>query len=419
MMLRRLSLAVVVATLAVGACNAPPPAPPPLPPTVGGEKIKATHDAMGNIDDPAQQLGKAPAGMPTPHTSGHGTGVEPSKSRISALPPSTPILKVDETTFTHADLERTMSQAAALAGIPPDVLDGEMKDAFEAPAYEKLIERAILGQEAKKRNLWPSDDEAKKSREEMIKSLPKGKSLDDVLKAMNTDAASFAKDVAADVAIGKLLKALEAEMPEPPKELVDKLYEANKKVFVVPDTASAAHILLKIDRGAGPDVLAAKLKTANEYKAYLQGKGEKAFIELAKEKSDDPATKSRGGDLGTFQRGDVFPEIEKIAFALKEGDVGVVQTDLGFHVVRGGGAEKGHTIAEKEAKAIIAEREKVKAFMQKVDDITDELRKSSKIERLVEPLPSPLMNPDDQKGTQVPDWKASGKNVQPGMTSPH
>lgn len=412
--------AVLAAALVVAGCDKPPPPPPKEPVTIG-EKIKSTHDALGNVKGDPAQLGKAPEGMPTPHVGGHGTGpaVGMSKSQISQLPPTTAILKVDEQSFTRADLDRTMSQAAALSGIPPEMLDGEMKDAFEAPAYEKLIERAILGKEAKKRGLWPSDAEAKQSREEMIKSLPKGKSLDDVLKAMNTDEASFAADVAADVAIGKLLKALEAEMPAPPKEQIDKLYAANKAVFVVPDTAAAAHILIKIDRGAGPDVLKEKLKTATDIKNYLVGKSEKEFIDLVNEKSEDTATKGRGGDLGTFKRGDLFPELEKLAFSLKAGEIGgPVQTDRGFHVLRGGGVEKGRTIPEKEAKQIISDREKVKAFLQRVDDLTEELRKGAKIERLVEPMPSPLVDPTE-KGSKVPSWKATGKNALPGMTSPH
>ena len=414
-------LALVVGVVGVvDACQKAPPPPPPQPTTIG-EKIKATHDSLGQLGDPAQQLGKAPDGVPSPHMGGHGAdprGV--SNSRISALPTDAAVLKVDDTTFTRADLERTMSQAASLAGIPPDALEGEMKDAFEAPAYEKLIERALLGREAKRRNLWPSDDEAKAAREEMTKSLPKGKSVDDVFKAMHTDAAGFEKDIAADVAIGKLLKALDAEMPAPDKAKVDKLYAENKGAFVVPDTASAAHILVKVDRGAGPDVLKEKLKAATDIKNYLVGKNEQEFVALAKEKSDDSATKGRGGDLGTFKRGDLFPELEAVAFQLKAGEIGgPVQTDRGFHVVRGGGVAKGRVIPEAEAKKLITDREKVKAFLARVDDFTEELRKAAKIERVVEPLPSPLMDPSDDKGMKVPAWKATAQNAKPGMASPH
>lgn len=408
------AILVVVAALSSSACGEKKP---PEPTTVG-EKIKAKHEALGHLED--KKLGKAPDGMPSPHvpTGSHGGGAV-ARSQLAELDASTVVLKVDGEPFTKADIERTMSQAAALAGIPPDMLDGEMKDAFEAPAYEKVIERVLLGKEAKRRNLWPSDDEAKKSRDEMIKSLPKGKTLDDVLKKLNTDEATFAKDVTADVAIGKLLKALEAEMPPPAAAVIDKVYAENKAVFVVPDTAAASHILLKLDATATNDVVAEANKKAKEIKQLVTGKDQKTFATVARERSEDSVTAARGGDLGVFKKGDVFPEIEELAFKLKAGDVaGPVQTERGLHIVRAGGVTKGRVVPEKEAKAVIAEREKVKAFMQRVDDLTAELRKAAKIERLVEPMPSPLMDPAE-RGSKVPDWRARGGNALPGMTSPH
>ncbi len=393
--------------------------------TVIGEKIKAKHDALSRGED--AKLGKAPPGTPSPHLpgaggpgpgGGHGGGAV-ARSNIAPLPATAVVLKVDGQAFTKADIERTMSQAAALAGIPPEMLDGEMKDAFESPAYEKLIERVLLGNEARRRNVWPDDAEAKKTRDEMVKTLPKGKTLDDVLQKLGTDEATFAKDVTADIAIGKLLKALEAEMPAPSPELIDKVYLANKAVFVVPDTATASQVLVKLARDAPADVVAEAQARAREIKALVVGRDAKTFAKVASERSDDSATRARGGDLGVFKKGDLFPEIEQVAFTQKAGEIaGPVQTERGLHIVRAGGVTKGRTLPEKEAKAIIAEREKVKAFMQRVDELTAGLRKAAKIERVVEPLPSPLSDPA-QQGSKVPPWKASGQNAMPGMMNPH
>lgn len=415
MMLRSTLAALVVAVLAL-ACDKPPaPAPPPTSTTIG-EKIKSSHDSLGSPN----QLGKAPEGMPSPHVGGHGAA--PSKSVIQGLAADAVLLKVNDHVFKKADLDRTMTQSAALAGIPPDMLNGEMREAFETPGYEKLIERALLGDEAKRRGMWPTPEEAKAARQEMLKTLPQGKTFDDVLKTIGTDEKTFDEDIAADVAIGKLLKALEAEMPAPPSELVDKLYEQNKKVFVIPDTASAQHILVKADRAAGPDVLKEKEQLAKDIKALLVkegGKDAKVFAKIAAEKTEDGATRGRGGDLGTFKRGDLFPELDAVVFKLKEGEIaGPVLTDRGFHVVRGGGVEKGRTVPEKEAKAVITDREKVKAFMAKIDTFTADLRKAGKIERIVEPLPSPLVDPNDG-GSKVPTWRPSSKNATPGMMNPH
>jgi parvulin-like peptidyl-prolyl isomerase len=413
--LQSLSLVVIVSGLGAGACG--PGAPVDKPPSAPeNEKIKSKHEALSKIS--GGKLGPAPDGIPTPHTAGHG-GAALSRSRIATLAKDAFVLKVDDQLFTKGDLDRTMTQSAALAGVPPEMLEGEMRDAFEAPAYEKLIERYLLGAEAKRRNLWPTDEEAKKSIADMVATLPKGKTLNDVLATIGTDEATFNKDVVADVAIGKLLKAMEAAMTPPPKELVNKIYGENKQVFVVPDMTSAQHILIKAKKTDGPDVIAEREKLARDIKALVVGKDAANFAKVAQEKSEDGATKARGGDLGTFKRGDIFPEIEALAFTLKEGEIGgPVLTDRGFHVVRGGGAVKGHPVPEKEAKEIIADREKVKAFMAQVDGMTAALRKGAKIERLVEPLPSPLVDPED-KGSKVPTWKANAESAKPGMQNPH
>jgi peptidyl-prolyl cis-trans isomerase D len=312
-----------------------------------------------------------------------------------------------------------MSQAAALAGIPPDMLDVQMKEAFEQPAYEKLIERTLLVKEAKRRNLWPDDKEAAEKRKEILKTLPEGKTLKDILDKMGASEASFDEDLRVDVAIAKLLQTVEKGVPAPPPAVIDAVYEANKAVFTIPDTAAAAHILVRVDRASGPQLIAEKKKLAESIKAEVVGKDPAVFAKVAAEKSEDPSGKVRGGDLGMFKRGDLFPEFEAVAFSLKEGEIaGPVQTDRGFHIIRGGGVEKGRTVPTKEAKEVIAERERVKTFLAAVDDLMEELRKGAAIERVIEPMPSPLIDPAE-RGSRVPSWRATGKNAAKGSMNPH
>ena len=59
------------------------------------------------------------------------------------------------------------------------------------------------------------------------------------------------------------------------------------------------------------------------------------FAKLAREFSDDPATRAEGGDLGFFGR-DMLPKaIEEMVFAMQIGDIrGPVRADRGFHVIK-------------------------------------------------------------------------------------
>lgn len=59
------------------------------------------------------------------------------------------------------------------------------------------------------------------------------------------------------------------------------------------------------------------------------------FAALAKEYSDDPGSKDKGGELDWFGTGAMVPEFEKAAFALKAGQVSdLVKTDYGYHIIR-------------------------------------------------------------------------------------
>ncbi|MDH0124623.1 peptidylprolyl isomerase [Brucella intermedia GD04153] len=78
------------------------------------------------------------------------------------------------------------------------------------------------------------------------------------------------------------------------------------------------------------------VKTKEEAEAIIKKlAGGAKFEDLAKESSTD-GTASNGGDLGYFTEGQMVPEFEKAAFALKPGEYTKepVQSQFGFHVIQ-------------------------------------------------------------------------------------
>ena len=85
-------------------------------------------------------------------------------------------------------------------------------------------------------------------------------------------------------------------------------------------SANASHILVN------------SMKDAESIMSRIS-KGEN-FEDLAKRFSKCPS-KSKGGNLGWFKKGDMVPEFEKACFEGKTGDVvGPVKTEFGYHIIK-------------------------------------------------------------------------------------
>lgn len=96
-----------------------------------------------------------------------------------------------------------------------------------------------------------------------------------------------------------------------------------------PDSVKASHILLNPTLEGGVDKAQAK---ADSIKRLVQN-GEN-FAGLAIQYSVDEGSKINGGELGTFSRGMMVPEFENPVFESKAGDVIIVNSQFGVHIVK-------------------------------------------------------------------------------------
>lgn len=124
-------------------------------------------------------------------------------------------------------------------------------------------------------------------------------------------------------------KALLAKDPE----RVRKRYEERKDQIDTPEQVHARHVLVSLARGADDAAKAAARARIDSARARIEA-GED-FAAVAREVSDDPGSKERGGDLGFFARGQMVREFEDAAFALEPGKLSdIVTSDFGLHLIR-------------------------------------------------------------------------------------
>lgn len=113
-----------------------------------------------------------------------------------------------------------------------------------------------------------------------------------------------------------------------------KFYEANAARFQEPERRRASHILIKIDAGADAKGREAAKTKAGQILAEVK-QSPARFGELARKYSQDPGSREKGGDLGSFTRDMMVKPFSDAAFQMQQGAVsGLVETQFGYHIIR-------------------------------------------------------------------------------------
>jgi peptidyl-prolyl cis-trans isomerase SurA len=114
---------------------------------------------------------------------------------------------------------------------------------------------------------------------------------------------------------------------------VKAYYDAHPEEFSVgKETFKLAQILIAVPANATPaQVEAARVKADSVHKQLVDGAD---FGKLARQYSDDDS-KSQGGELGDFSRGDIVDPIQNAVDHMKGGEISEpIRTDHGFHIVK-------------------------------------------------------------------------------------
>jgi peptidyl-prolyl cis-trans isomerase C len=234
--------------------------------------------------------------------------------------------------ISMADYQTQVNRLLQQLSMTGHKLDDKQMAGLKKRILDNLVTREVLKQQAEKEGIKvaPAKVEAEMA---VIQKSTTPERFAASLKQMNMTEASFKDSLATQMTIRELIdRDLASKLTVTPQE-VKAFYDGNPKLFNAPEMIRASHILVKVSKNATPKEKAAalaKIKAAR--KRILKGED---FATVAKQVSEDPGTKDKGGDLNFFPKGQMVPEFDKVAFALQPGQVSnIVKTSFGYHIIK-------------------------------------------------------------------------------------
>ena len=119
--------------------------------------------------------------------------------------------------------------------------------------------------------------------------------------------------------------------PKVSDQEIQSYYNTHQSEYQLPEQARSRHILIKFPGGAAKTDAEAKAK-AEALLKQIQGGAD--FAEVAKKNSEDPGSGAQGGELGFAKHGAMVPEFDAAIFGQKIGDVKIVHSQYGYHIVQ-------------------------------------------------------------------------------------
>ena len=223
--------------------------------------------------------------------------------------------------------------AQALFKKSPSGLDAEERIRVEQVAGRQMkIEQRILSTPDAASVILP--DSSRRKAEAEIRARYEGEAefVAD-LERSGLDRISLGQAIERELKVEAVLERIASQHVEVSDTDVELYYLLHRDRFRRPETRTLRHILITINEDLPGSDRATAFARIKEICTRLK-KTPKCFGEQALKYSECP-TAMNGGQLGTMRRGQLYPELEEIAFVIEPGVVSdVVESPLGFHVLQ-------------------------------------------------------------------------------------
>jgi nitrogen fixation protein NifM len=216
---------------------------------------------------------------------------------------------------------------------PPSQLTLERREALRAQAsMARKIEAWVLASELAKR-VSMSDDEIEAAKAELAECFESEAHCRKVLEEERIDETMLRAGLYQAIWVERVMSLVRSEVPYPDPSKVSDYYQSNPLRFERPERRTLSQILITINDEYDEnrfDVAKARLTSVHQ----LLLDDASLFADLALKHSECPSA-LKGGHMGEFEAGQLYPELDAVAFTLAEGEISaVIETELGFHLLR-------------------------------------------------------------------------------------
>jgi peptidyl-prolyl cis-trans isomerase C len=295
--------------------------------------------------------------------------------------PGDRVAVVNGTIITRGEFDRVLdSELRRAAQSGQQIPDAQMAK-IENSILDRLIVGELLFQESKKKGIQVKPETVTEQLMTIKQRFPSEAEFKKALEENNMTESKISADIKRDVAIQRLLDKEVDQKVKITDEESKTFYDKNLQLFQQPERVKASHILIKVDEGAPEEKKAEARKKIKEIQQKVQN-GED-FAALAKTYSEGPSG-PKGGDLGSFGRGQMVKPFEDAAFSLKPNETSdIVETRFGYHLIKVVEKQPAKKIAYADAKDRINKRLKDQKLRTERQLYFDKLKKDAKIEKFL------------------------------------
>lgn len=262
-----------------------------------------------------------------------GVGHGPLRRAVErAMPPRSPVVaRVLDFQITRSQLDRAVRERLWRAGKSLAALTPESRQLDRAAALDELIDHELLRVQATTHaaQLALSDTEISTRLRQFVSRFESPAAMASAMKSQGIVGERNLRDIlAARLQQEKYLESEIGPLVEPTVEEARHWFDGNQHYLALPERVEVRHLFIPTLDHA-PEAAKAILTSAL---ADLTART-RDFATLAREISEDPATRDNGGSLGWMSRDRLPADFAVPVFALAMHQPTLVRTHLGWHLV--------------------------------------------------------------------------------------